>query len=77
MLRQRLEQGELRDLRRLTLDNGMVVINVELTTRRLIGELAESAESASNERGGYARRRLHQLADTLRRLDRALQRQVL
>ena len=73
-LRARLQHGELAALRRLTLDNGVVLVNLELTAERLLDELEELWALPAGERErSYARRRRRQHVDTLRRLWQALE----
>jgi hypothetical protein len=73
-LRERLQRGELTALRRLTLDNGVVLVNLELTAKRLIDDLEElTALPAAERERSYTRRRRRQRVDTLRRLRQALE----
>lgn len=72
VLQARVERGELSGIRRVALDNGLVVINVELAARRLIEGLAEARDGVPARLGTYSRRQYRQFADLLGRLERAL-----
>jgi hypothetical protein len=74
-LRARLEGGELAGLRRLRLDIGITLVNVELAARRLLEDLdeLEMLPPARRERG-YTRTRHRRLVVTLHSLARALER---
>ena len=74
-LRARLEGGELAGLRRLTLDIGLTLVNVELAARRLLEELDELELLPPDRRErGYSRTRRRRLVDTLHSMLRALER---
>jgi hypothetical protein len=73
-LRGRLDRGELDDLRRVTLDNGLPLVNVALAARRLLDELADlDALPPARRDRGFARTRRRRALDTLERLRRALE----
>ena len=73
-LRARLDGGELAGLRRLRLDVGLTLVNVELAARRLLEELDELEMLPPDRRErGYTRTRRRRLVVTLRSLMRALE----
>jgi hypothetical protein len=72
-LRARLDRGELAQLKRLPLGNGVTLVNVELAVRQILEEIDTVATMTPVERERvFTRMRRRKLVDTLEWLQRGL-----